>query len=331
MPVNVLVTMPFGDHLIDRLRQVSPHLNVQRATPEQADYSEVEVLYCTTPPADLARAPRLRWVSLHLAGMNALYTHPIYKTDIQLTTSSGVHGTAVAEFALVMLLSLARKVPDFLRWQGERRWPTPERRRSLLPTDVRSATVGILGYGSIGRELARLLQPLRPRIIVTKRDITRRADDGYCRPGMGDPEGRLPDDWYPMERLHDFLAAADFVVNCLPYTPQTDRVLDAPAIAAMKPTAYLINVGRGGTIDEPALVQALKERRIAGAALDVFEPEPLPEDSPLWDLDNVILSPHLSGYMPGFDAEATELFAQNLARYVRGEPLLNLVDRARGY
>jgi len=330
MPLNVLVTMPWSDAIIERLRQVSPELNVQRAKADEADYSEVEVIYGTSTP-DLAKAPKLKWVAFHFAGMDALYSHPVYKTDITLTTSSGTHGTAVGQFAVVMLLSLAYKVPDFMRWQAEAKWPDGDRRRSLLPLPVRDTTVGILGYGSIGREVARLLKPFGPRLVVTKRDIVQRADTGYHKPGMGDPGGTLPDEWVPIERLQDFLAQCDYVVNCLPYTPATDKILDAAAIAAMKPNAFLINIGRGTTIDQPTLVDALRNRRIAGAALDVFEPEPLPPGDPVYSLDNVILSPHLSGFMPGFDVQASELFAVNLGRYLRGEPLYNQVDRTLGY
>ncbi len=331
-PLNVLITQPFADHLLDLLRDVSSDLHVSRARPEEADYSEVDVLYCMQPPTDLTRAPRLKWVQMHNAGINQIVNHPLFqRTDIIVTNNSGVHASAVAEFAFTMLLTLAHRVPGLLANQRGGAWPTPETRRQLTPGEVRGSTVGILGYGSIGREVARLLQPFQPRIVVTKRNIDQHMDEGYTRIAMGDPEGLFPDEWLPLNRLNDLMAESDYVVDCLPLTPDTLKFVDAAAIAAMKPTAYLINIGRGGTIDEAALAQALQERRIAGAALDVFDPEPLPAASPLWGLDNVIVSPHVSGYMPGFNERATELFSLNLYRYLHNEPLLNLVDRSKGY
>ncbi len=331
-PLNVLITQPFAGHLLDLLREVSPDLRVSLARPDEADYRAVDVLYCMQPPKDLSQAPRLKWVQMHNAGVNQIVNHPLFqRTDIIITSNSGVHASAVAEFAFTMLLTLAHQVPGLIENQRGGAWPTAEARRQLTAHEVRGATVGILGYGSIGRELARLLQPFQPRIVVTKRNIDQHMDEGYTRIAMGDPEGLFPDEWLPLERLHDLMAVSDYVLDCLPLTPETVKLVDAAAIAAMKPAAYLINIGRGGTIDEAALVQALQERRIGGAALDVYDPEPLPAGSPLWGLDNVIVSPHVSGYLPGFNERATELFSLNLYRYLHNEPLLNLVDRSKGY
>ncbi len=331
-PLHVLVTMPFGDDLLDKLRALSPALEVERAQPDTADYSKVDVLYCFMPPRELSGAPNLKWVQLHLAGVNILYDHPIYRTAIPLATTSGVHAASVAEYAFTMLLALAHRLPRMLEWQHRGTWPPDERRWDLfVPTEVRGATIGIVGYGSIGREVARIAHTFSMRILVTKRDIAERADRGYRLPGTGDPDGALPDEWVPLERLHDLLSASDFVVNCVPLTPETERLLGAQALAAMKATAYLVNVGRGATVDEAALARALAEKRIAGAALDVFAQEPLPAGSPLYGLDNVILSPHVSGFIPSYDEKCTDLFAENLRRYLNGEPLLNLVDRDKGY
>src|SRR5713226_5752288 len=144
-PLNILVTMPFGDDLLNKLRAVSPRLNVQHAHPTEADYSQVEILYAFMPPADLARAPNLKWVQLHLAGVNMLYDHPIYQTTIPLTTTSGVHATSVAEYAFTMLLALAHRVPRMIEWQKKGRWPPDDQRWPLfVPTEVRGATISII-------------------------------------------------------------------------------------------------------------------------------------------------------------------------------------------
>ncbi len=331
-PLNVLVTLPFDDKLLEKLRAVSPTLTVERATPDDADYHGADVLYCFTPPRDLSRAPNLKWVQLHLAGVNALYDHPIYQTDIPLATTSGVHAASVAEYAFTMLLALAHRVPRMLEWQHKGTWPPDEQRWDLfVPTEVRGATLGIVGYGSIGREIARIARTFGMRVLVTKRDISERADKGYRLPGTGDLGGILPDEWIPIEQRADLFSRSDFVVSCLPLTRETEKLIGASELSALKPSAYFINVGRGATVDEAALARALADKRIAGAVLDVFTQEPPPDDSPLYQLDNVILSPHVSGFIPSYDDKCTDLFAENLRRYLNDEPLLNLVDREKGY
>src|SRR6266851_215455 len=254
--LNVLVTMRFDQAQLDRLRAVSPEISVSQAEPDTADYAKTHVLYAGAPPRDLSRAPALRWVQLHMAGVNALADHPLYtQTALPLTTTSGVHAATIAEYAVTMLLALAHRVPRMVEWQGRGGWPPDEQRWPLfVPAEVRGATLGIIGYGSIGRELAR-----------------------------------------------------------------------------MKPSAFFINVGRGASVDEAALARALRERQIAGAAVDVFDREPPPPGHPLYAVDNVIVSPHVSGFLPSYDEKCSVLFAENLRRFLAGAPLLNLVDRTRGY
>lgn len=332
--VNVLVTMGFEEAQLEGLRKVSPAVRVARADPRTADYSETDVLYAMTVPRDLARAPRLRWVQLHMAGVNALHDHPIYtQSAIPLTTTSGVHAATIAEYAVTVLLALAHRVPRMVAWQATGGWPPDEQRWSLfLPAPVRGATLGIIGYGSIGRELARIAKTaFAMTILACKRDPSVRADPGYCPPGTGDPDGVLPDEWMPPARLGELLARSDVVVMCAPLTADTRHLLGATELRAMKPSAFFINVGRGATVDEAALAGALRDGRLAGAAVDVFAEEPPPAGHPLYGLDGVILSPHVSGFLPGYDDRCAELFAENLRRFLAGAPLLNLVDRARGY
>jgi phosphoglycerate dehydrogenase-like enzyme len=332
--VDVLVTMPFDEAQLERLRRVSSELRVTRQAPETADYSRTAILYTGMPPTDLARAPGLRWVQLHMAGVNTLREHPIYtESTLPLTTTSGVHAATIAEYALTVLLALAHHVPRMVQWQARGGWPPDEQRWPLfVPTEVRGASLGIIGYGSIGRELARIAKTaFAMRILACKRDPARRADPGYCPPGTGDPQGALPDEWLAPNDLPDLLARSDVVVMCAPLTEQTEKMIGARELSMMKPTAYFINIGRGATVDELALAQALASRGIAGAAIDVFAEEPPPSGHPLYGLDNVILSPHVSGFLPRYDEECTELFAENLRRYLEGAPLLNLVDRASGY
>ncbi|MGH7392266.1 MAG: D-2-hydroxyacid dehydrogenase [Candidatus Rokuibacteriota bacterium] len=340
-PLNVLVTMPFDETKLDRMRAVSPRLSVSRGDPDTADYSRVDILYAGTVPRDLvggrgagARAPRLAWLQVHMAGVNTLHDHPIYtQSAVSLTTSSGVHAALIAEYAITMLLALAHRVPRMVEWQARGVWPPDEQRWPVfLPAQVRGAALGIIGYGSIGRELARIARTaFAMTVLACKRDPSRRADPGYTPPGTGDPDGVLPDEWLTIEQLPALLERSDVVVMCAPLTRETHHMIGAGQLAAMKPSAYFINVGRGATVDERALAAALAERRIAGAAVDVFAEEPPPAGHPLYAVDNVILSPHVSGFMPTYDDECTNLFAENLRRYLAGAPLLNLVDRAAGY
>ena len=335
--LNVLVTMPFPDALLDRMRAVSPRVTVTRADAATADYRDAHVLYAGNPPRELSRAPKLAWVQLHMAGVNTLADHPLYaQSRLPLTTTSGVHAATIAEYAIAMLLALAHRVPRMVEWRAKGGWPPDAERWSLfVPTEVRGATLGIIGYGSIGRELARIAQSaFAMRILACKRDPSRRTDDGYALPGTGDPDGRLPEAWFSPDKLTDMLAQSDVVVLAAPLTRETERMIDARALAAMKPSAYFINVGRGASVDEAALAEALAERRIAGAAVDVFAEEPPPPGHALYRRgapDNVILSPHVSGFLPSYDDKCTDLFAENLRRFLSGAPLLNVVDRAKGY
>jgi phosphoglycerate dehydrogenase-like enzyme len=332
--VNVLVTMPFSDRLLDPLRAVSPKLRITREAADRADYSATDVLYTGTPPRDLSRARGLKWVQVHMAGVNTLLDHPLYTdTSVLLTTTSGVHAATIAEYAISVLLALAHRVPRMVEWKAKGTWPPDKDRWSLfVPTEMRGSTLGIIGYGSIGRELARIAKTaFGMSVLACKRDPSRREDSGYALPGTGDPEGVLPDAWFSPGKLSDLLARSDAVVMCAPLTPETEHMIGAAELRAMKPSAYFVNVGRGATVDEAALARALADQHIAGAAIDVFAEEPPPVRHPFYELDNVIVSPHVSGFLPSYDDRCVELFAENLRRYLADAPLLNLVDRAKGY
>lgn len=331
---NVLVTARFTEAQLDRLRAVSPGIEVRCEDAATADYSRADVLYAGEPPRDLATAPKLKWVQLHMAGVNAIHDHPLYaESAIALTTTSGVHAATIAEYAITAMLALCHRVPRMVQWQARGGWPPDAERWPLfVPTEVRGATLGIIGYGSIGRELARLGKAaFGMRVLALKRDPERRADEGYCQPGTGDPGGALPDAWLAPEALGALLEESDVVAMCAPLTPRTRGMLGAAEFARMKRSAYFVNVGRGATVDEEALAGALRDRRLAGAAIDVFAEEPPPSGHPFYALDNVIVSPHVSGFLPSYDDRCSELFAENLRRYLAGAPLLNLVDRASGY
>ncbi len=334
--ITVLVTMPFPPHLIARLTEVSPRLKIVQHEIKSADAipavaRQADVLYTSRflpePGPDL----RLRWVQLHSAGIDHLLDHPLYTdSDVIFTTVSGIHSIPVAEYVLAMLLAFSHRLPRMFEDKASAVWPS-DRWGRYLPHELRGATLGLVGYGSIGREVARLASHFGMTILAVKRDPRHLTDDTFLIPGTGDPLAEIPERIYPVQALHSFLGECDYVVLTAPLTGETHHLIDAAALAAMRPTAFLVNVSRGKLIDEAALIGALEKGTIAGAALDVYSVEPLPADSPLWRMPNVILSPHVSGFTPYYDDRATDLFAENLRRFVMGEPLLNAVDRTRGY
>jgi phosphoglycerate dehydrogenase-like enzyme len=336
--IQILTTLRFTEEMLRQLEAVSPRLSIVQQTCRDpgevaaalAAHSDVEVLYTfSLPPDALALAPRLRWVQLHSAGADHLLGHPIMQSNVLLTTSSGIHATPIAEYVLASMLAHRWQVPRWTGCQREREWPSGRWELYARP-ELRGSTLGILGYGSIGREVGRLGKAFGMRVLAMGRTGSR-VEQGYAVPGTGDPQGAIPDRFYLPEALHELLSECDYVVIALPLTPATWHRISEPELRAMKPSAYLVNISRGAIVDEAALARALRERWIAGAGLDVFEQEPLPVDSPLWELENALISPHVAGFSPHYDERAVVLFAENLQHYLSGEPLLNLVDKTAGY
>jgi phosphoglycerate dehydrogenase-like enzyme len=338
-PVHVLCTGPFNEAQIDRLRAVSPRLVLQhRRVKSRAELikvlsPDVEVLFSSFAPETLEPLPRLRWFQGRSAGVNAFIGTPLWHSDVRFTTASGVHSIPIAEYITGMMIALARDFLGYLDFQRRACWPrTPKVHYEQFPgRELRGATVVIIGYGSIGRETARQSHALGLRVLAIKRDPAARADPGFIIPGTGDPDGSIPEKILSPADLDEALPLAEYVVIASASTAETRHLMGEAQLRRMRRDAILINIARGDIVDESALVRALQERWIAGAGLDVFEREPLPADHPLWRLDNVILSPHIAGFTPRYDDHMAALFAENLRRYLSGEPLLNLVDRSRGY
>jgi len=337
--IQILSTFDLTKEQQERLLKVSDRvkLTVIPAS-DPADipderWAEADVLYTWDVLPEPEKAPMLKWVQLGSAGVDPFLELPLLtRDDLLLTSMSGAIVSQIAEYVVMALLALGHQLPKMARDQSEHLWPgQKEKWAAYLPLELRHSTVGILGYGSIGRQVARLLQPFGAEVLAAKRDVMHPEDLGYVPEGMGDPHGDFFNRLYPMEALHSLLSACDFVVVALPLTDETQHIIDAAAFEAMRKTAYLVNVGRGALIDEDALVEALKAGKIAGAALDVFEEEPLPEDSPLWDLENVIISPHVSGLSRHLQDDTLTLFVENVNRYLAGLPLHSQVDLQKGY
>jgi phosphoglycerate dehydrogenase-like enzyme len=294
----------------------------------------VEILFTNYAPSQVEQAPHLRWLQLASAGINHVMQSPIYeRKDIRLTTGRGVYDVAGAEFTLGLMLSLIRNLPAAVDLQRRKEWcDNNDRLKLFLACELRGKTVGIVGYGGIGQEVARLSSAfgMRPSALIRKNKSARELR--YRVPELR--RLRRP----PLENIFNFpnglrplLRRSDFLVITAPLTWETEGLIDDSALACMKPTAYLINVARGPIVKQDALIAALREKRIAGAALDVFPQEPLPPNSPLYALDNIIVTPHISGAFEDMFERASALFVENFERYRAGKTLFNLVNRRRGY
>ena len=276
---------------------------------------DYEVIYGHPDPAWLKQADRLRWLCSDFAGVEKYLDEAIWPSQgCLLSNSSGAYGPAIAEHIVMVLLMLLRRMPEYQSALAERHWPCLTPIRSLA-----GSRVVALGPGDVGRSAARRLKALGASVT------------GVCRSGRS--EEPAFDRVLPIGRLDALLPQADALVMALPATAETAGILSRERIALLGPQALVVNVGRGSAIDQPALVEALTARRLAGAALDVMEPEPLPPDHPLWQCPNTILTPHVSGNMAlGLTCDLdVDMFCRDLGRYAAGEPLENLVDRRRGY
>lgn len=325
--VNILVSSPLDDDCLNRISavshdvkvyDVSEYVNAERngdlSHKEQLDalLAEAEVVFGMAPPRDVfARAPKLKWIQSALAGVNHVLTPEIVASPVLVTNARGIHGTQASELTLMLMLMLAKKAHLLHTIKEEKKfqWPVPE----LL----HSKTLTVLGLGAIGREIARLAQAFGMRVMAVR-----------ARPQL---ESKYADVVYSPDQLTEALAQADYVALALPLTPDNTKIIGEAELKTMKPTAFIVNVGRGGNIDEEALVRALKEGWIAGAGLDTFATEPLPADSELWAMTNVIITPHIAGRRPDYGVVATKLFCENLRRYLGGKKMLTLVDKEKGY
>jgi len=334
--VFILVTEPLPADAIARLQAVSPRLEFHfhpAYRPEEIPpqlLGRAEVLYTLRVVPKPDQAPALKWIQFHMAGLEHYAGHPLLERGVQFTSLSGAAAPQMAEYVVMMLLALGHRLPSLLRAQSAHEWPRDKWER-FLPRELRGATVGVVGYGSVGREVARLCRAFGARVLAVKRDVMIPEDRGYHVEGLGDPEGRIPARVYPPQSLNRMLEECDFVVVSAPLTEGTRGSFGADAIGAMRPGAYLVDISRGGIVDEEALRKALQDRKLGGAALDVFAQEPLPEESGLWDTPDLFLSPHITGGSPKYDLRAADLFAENLQRYLENRPLLNRFDPQKGY
>jgi phosphoglycerate dehydrogenase-like enzyme len=267
---------------------------------------------------NFTRAQRLRWIQVTAAGVGHQLFPALVESEVVLTNGRGIHAVAIAEHTLGVMLAFVRKLHLARDAQHERRWAQLPIWNEPPPIGELGGTkLGLVGFGAIGQALAERASALGIEVVAVRRHP------------VGDPKPAAAQ--WGTERLPELLERSDWIVLAAALTSETKGLIDAAALARMKSSAILINVGRGALVDQDALVQALMSGRIAGAGLDVTHPEPLPEDHPLWTLPQVILTPHVSGFGPRYWERATDLFRRNLRAYLAGEPLVNVVDKRAGY
>ncbi len=327
----------FSDDQLEQIRTTMPdHLHMAHTTDRDVIgpmLDDIEIIVGSFPRDLLPQCPKLRWMQQWSAGADWLMEHPDVQTmEFTLTNASGVHAVPISEHIFAYLLAFARHIPQAVRAQQNRIWIANGKQSdgasgtsgddlaTLTDQDMlelKEKTLLLLGIGAIGERTAKLADAFEMRVVGVRHS----------------PEKSVPhvEQMVGNDDLLDVLPEADFVVITLPLTPETKGLFDAEKIGAMKESAYLINIGRGEIVDEEALINALKQEKIAGAGLDVFQQEPLPEASPLWMMENVIVTSHYAGLTPRYDERAFNIFIDNLERYRNGEELRNVVDKEMGY
>lgn len=312
----VLVLAAKDDSQLQMLQGI-PHTIGKDAASLAAAAKDAPVILHWSGPRELLRSvflesPGLRWIHSRNAGVDSILFPELIESEVTLTNGSGVFSQSLGEFALAAVLYFAKDFPRMLRNQRAERW------EPFDVEEISGQTAGIVGYGDIGRAVARRLHAMEMRVLALKRHFPKDSDP-------------LIDRFYHPNQLHEMLPLCDYVVVTAPLTPETRHMLSDAEFAAMKPSAVVINVGRGPVIDQAAMVRALGEKRIRGAGLDVFEHEPLPPGDPLYKMENVLVSPHTADHTCDWLDQAMRFFLRQYERFQAGEPLENLVNKKLGY
>jgi D-2-hydroxyacid dehydrogenase (NADP+) len=320
--LNVLISFSLPAPYVERIRAVFPKVTVQQSHDKQEALTlakDADILLAGFFSPELFKASkRLKWIQTLFVGVDAFLYPEVVKSSVVITNAGGVNSIPVSEHVLGMMLCLNRKLHLFIRNQTERKWKTSDADLIFQMDELSGKTAGIVGLGRIGSEIAKKAKCFGMKVIATRRNPSA-------------PKPDYVDKLVSPENLEELLVDSDFVIIQIPLTKDTEGMFGERELHRMKRTAYLVNASRGNVIKEDELIKALKECYIAGAALDTFATEPLPEDSPLWDMPNVIITPHVAGLTPRYMERLTDIFCENLTRFMNGEPLINVVDKTRGY
>jgi phosphoglycerate dehydrogenase-like enzyme len=303
---------------LNTVRAIAPDVNFVVSASAEETQREIEdadaIFEHGVSPEMIRRAKKLRWIQRGGVGVEGLMFPELVNSDIVLANARGTTGINIAEHVMALILAFSRTINILVKRQMDKVW---ESRANLPVIEIAGETLGIIGLGSIGLQVAKRAHTFDMRLLAV--DATQTEKPDYV------------ESLWRLDRLHEMLEQADFVSICCPLTPETEGMMSTAEFRAMKSTAFLINIARGKIVDQPALIEALRTGELAGAGLDVTNPEPLPKDSPLWEMSNVIITPHHAGQSPKAPRRVFELFCENLKRFVAGEPLINVVDKTRGY
>jgi D-2-hydroxyacid dehydrogenase (NADP+) len=320
--LRLLLSFHLPKEYLKKIQAISPKIIVNQSNDEEELLkliADADILVAGRFSRQMfLAAKRLKWIQVNYAGVESFLYPEVVSSSVILTNAGGVNAIPVAEHAIGLMFCLSRKLHLFIRNQVERKWKIGD--IELLPqmNELAGKTLGIVGLGKIGSEIAKRAKCIGMMVIASRRSLSAAV-----------PE--YVDKLVSTENLEELLTESDFVILQLPLTADTDGMIGEKELRSMKPTAFLINTGRGKVIQEDKLIQALSEGWIAGAALDTFAREPLPKNSPLWEMPNVIVTPHVAGLTPYYLNRLFELFRENLKRFMDKEELINVVDKTRGY
>ncbi len=313
--LNILVINNLADRHMKIIQSSAPNSNIITCDYEKAaeHIRDIDILVpwgsMDVRPLYLA-APKLTWIHSLSAGVEGLIFPEIQNANTIITNSRGIHGIPVSEHVFAMMLVFTRGLDVFIRQQAKHQW------KRTIVEEIHDKTIGIVGLGSIGREIAKKAKGLGMKVVASKQTMTKEL---------------FVDELYPPEKLHELLSLSDFVVTALPLLNETKNLFTINEFSVMKPSAYFINIARGGIIKQDDLITALEQGLIKGACLDVFDEEPLSDSSPLWDMQNVIITPHVAALSPSYLDRAVKLFADNLSRFQQNKEMLNMIDKIKGY
>ncbi len=344
MKLLIIIQHPFAlwnapEWLGERIHCDFPQIEVdQRNTYKNVEdhIRDAEIFFGWSLRGEQVRAAKkLRWIHSTAAAVHQLMSPELRASSVVVTNARSVHGPVVAEHAVALMFALAKRLPAAVRYQQQQVWAQEQIScQHPHPTELAGSTLGLIGYGAIGSEVARSAVALGMRVLVVRQHPDKNNNALSSRasaPGVGVRVEVPTIETFALDRLDEVVAQSDFLVLAAPLTEKTRHIINAERLARMKPEAYVINVARGALIDEAALTDALRNRRIGGAALDVFDHEPLPAGSPLWELDNLLITPHTAATTDKMWERHYALVQENLRRYLGGEPLLGLVDKQVGY
>ena len=330
---NILIDMPVDAGALERLRSM-PGVHVRLTEPVEdvrplpaALIGDIHILFCAYPPENFAEMKCVELIQIYSVGCSQLHALGLPQKGVRACNAQGVYDVPIAEWNIAMMVNLARNLRGMIRNQDGGGWD----RSAEFQREIRGMTVGIWGYGGIGRETARLAKALGMVVHVMSRHGVGPRINVYAVAGTGDPEGVVPDRVFVAGQQPEFLAHLDFLVLAMPLTTNNAGIMGVRELRALPAKAYVLNPARGPLIAEEALLKALREGWIAGAALDTHYQYPMPPDHPLWRLPNVIMTPHISGssLSPHTTMRTWDIFVQNVERYLSGRPLLNQLSAAQ--